>query len=166
MSVRLINPATLAEAKGFSHATVGKGTPVVLAGQIGSDKNGKLVSDDLVAQFGKALDNLLDALRAAGGKPEDVALLRIYCTRVDLYRARLKDLGDAYRKRLLRHFPAMALLGVAALFEPAALVEIEGLAYVETGGAGGARRARAGRSSGSRAPTGSAARSRSPRTRA
>ena len=137
MSVRLINPATLAEAKGFSHVAVGKGAPVVLAGQIGWDKSGRIVSEDLVAQFAKSIDNLLDALRAAGGKPEDLALLRIYCTRVDLYRARLKELGEAYRKRLGRHFPAMCLLGVTELFVPGTLVEIEGLAYVDQGGAGG-----------------------------
>ena len=137
MSVRLINPATLAEAKGFSHVAVGKGAPVVLAGQIGWDKSGKIVSDDLVAQFALAIDNLLVALRAAGGKPEDLALLRIYCTRVDLYRARLKELGEAYRKRLGRHFPAMCLLGVTELFTPGSLVEIEGLAYVNPVGASG-----------------------------
>jgi enamine deaminase RidA (YjgF/YER057c/UK114 family) len=137
MSVRLINPATLAEAKGFSHVAVGKGAPVVLAGQIGWDKSGKIVSTDLVAQFALAIDNLLVALRAAGGKPEDLALLRIYCTRVDLYRAKLKELGEAYRKRLGRHFPAMCLLGVTELFTPGSLVEIEGLAYVDPGGAGG-----------------------------
>lgn len=137
MSVRLINPATLAEAKGFSHVAVGKGAPVVLAGQIGWDKSGKIVSDDLVAQFALAIDNLLVALRAAGGVPEDLALLRIYCTRVDLYRARLKELGEAYRKRLGRHFPAMCLLGVTELFTPGSLVEIEGLAYVNPVGASG-----------------------------
>jgi enamine deaminase RidA (YjgF/YER057c/UK114 family) len=138
MSVRLFNPKSLAEAKGFSHVAVGKGTPVVLAGQIGWDKNGKIVSEDLVAQFGKALDNLLEALASAGGKAEDLALLRIYCTRVPEYRAKLKELGAAYRKRFGRHFPAMALLGVTELFTPGSLVEIEGLAYVESGGAGGA----------------------------
>jgi len=137
LSVRLLNPETLAEATGFSHVAVGKGTPVVLAGQIGWDRSGRIVSDDLVAQFGKAVDNLLDALRAAGGKAEDLALLRIYCTRVDLYRARLKELGEAYRKRLHRHYPAMCLLGVTELFVPGSLVEIEGLAYVEEGGSGG-----------------------------
>jgi len=138
MSVRLVNPATLAEAKGFSHVAVGRGAPVVLAGQIGWDKTGKVVSEDLVAQFALALDNLLEALRAAGGKPADLALLRIYCTRVPEYRARLKELGEAYRKRLGRHFPAMCLLGVAELFTPGTWIEIEGLAYVEAGGAPGA----------------------------
>jgi enamine deaminase RidA (YjgF/YER057c/UK114 family) len=137
LSVRLLNPETLAEASGFSHVAVGKGAPVVLAGQIGWDKDGKLVSDDLVAQFAKAIDNLVDAVRAAGGRAEDLALLRIYCTRVDLYRARLKELGAAYRKRLGRHYPAMCLLGVTELFVPGSLVEIEALAYVEAGGSGG-----------------------------
>jgi enamine deaminase RidA (YjgF/YER057c/UK114 family) len=120
MSVRLLNPATLAEAKGFSHVAVGKGAPVVLAGQIGWDKTGKVVSADLVEQFALALDNMVEALRAAGGKPTDLALLRIYCTRVPEYRARLKELG------------------VTELFMPGTWIEIEGLAYVEAGGAPGA----------------------------
>jgi enamine deaminase RidA (YjgF/YER057c/UK114 family) len=137
VSVRLLNPASLAPAKGFSHVALGKGTPVVLAGQIGWDGKGRIVSPDLVAQFGKALDNLVEALRAAGGRVEDLALLRIYCTRVDLYRARLKELGAAYRERLGRHYPAMCLVGVAELFTEGSIVEIEGLAYVEVGGAGG-----------------------------
>jgi len=138
MSVHLKNPETLAEATGFSHVAVGKGAPVVLAGQIGWDKTGKVVSEDLVEQFALALDNIVDALRAAGGKPTDLALLRIYCTRVPEYRARLKELGGAYRKRFGRHFPAMCLLGVTELFVPGTWIEIEGLAYVEAGGAPGA----------------------------
>jgi enamine deaminase RidA (YjgF/YER057c/UK114 family) len=130
MGVRLLNPETLALAVGYAHVAIGKGTPVVLAGQIGWDRAGRVVSQDLVAQFGKALDNLLEALRAAGGKPLDLALLRIYCTRVDLYRERLKELGAAYRERLGRHYPAMCLLGVTELYVPGSMVEIEGLAYV------------------------------------
>jgi len=132
MSVRLVNPESLAPAVGYAHVAVGKGTPVVLAGQIGWDETGKVEApDDLVAQFGKALDNMLVALEAAGGRAEDLALLRIYCTRVDLYRTHLKQLGAAYRERLGRHFPAMCLLGVTELFVPGSMVEIEGLAYVD-----------------------------------
>ena len=132
MSVRLVNPESLAPAVGYAHVAVGRGTPVVLAGQIGWDATGKVEApDDLVAQFGKALDNMLVALEAAGGKAEDLALLRIYCTRVDLYRTHLKELGAAYRERLGRHYPAMCLLGVTELFVPGSMVEIEGLAYVD-----------------------------------
>ncbi len=132
MSVSLVNPNDLPDPVGFSHAAVGKGRPVVLAGQIGCDATGRIEHpDDLVAQFSRTLDNLLVALRAAGGAPTDVALLRIYTTEVDTYRKSLKQLGAAYRKRFGRHYPAMCLIGVTELFAPDTLVEIEGLAYVE-----------------------------------
>jgi len=132
MSVRLVNPDGLPDPSGYAHAAVGRGRPVLLAGQVGCGPSGRIdVADGLVAQFGKALDNLLVALRAAGGDVEDVAYLRIFTTDVPGYRAHLKELGQAYRARLGRHYPAMALVGVAELFEPGALLEIEGVAYVD-----------------------------------
>lgn len=132
MSVELFNPDGLAPPVGFSHAVVGSGRPVVLAGQIGCDETGRVVApSDLVAQFARALDNLLAALAAAGGAPTDLALLRIYTTDVAGYRASLRELGAAYRARLGKHFPAMALLGVTELFDEDARVELEGLAYVD-----------------------------------
>jgi enamine deaminase RidA (YjgF/YER057c/UK114 family) len=132
VSVRVVNPDGLAAPVGFSHAAVGQGRPVVLAGQIGCDASGRIEHpDDLVAQFKKALDNLLTALRAAGGVPEDIALLRIYTTQVETYRRSLKELGAAYRERFGKHYPAMCLVGITELFAPGTLVEIEGLAYVD-----------------------------------
>ena len=131
MSVEFVNPDSMVKPVGYAHGAVGSGRPVVLAGQIGCDISGKLVADTLVPQFGKALDNMVDVLAAAGGSATDVALLRIYTTDVDGYRAQLKELGAEYRARFGRHFPAMALLGVTQLFEPGCLVEIEGLAYVD-----------------------------------
>jgi len=132
VSVRVVNPDDLAAPVGFSHAAVGQGRPVVLAGQIGCDAAGRIEHpDDLVAQFSKALDNLLTALRAAGGVPTDIALLRIHTTQVETYRRSLKELGAAYRDRFEKHYPAMCLVGVTELFAPGTLVEIEGLAYVD-----------------------------------
>jgi len=132
MSVRLVNPDDLPRPVGYAHAAVGTGRPVVIAGQIGCDRSGAIEHpDDLVGQFGKALDNLVAALRAAGGAPADLARLRIYCTHVNLYRASLGELGAAYRARLGKHFPAMSLVGVTELFDRGAMVEIEGLAYVD-----------------------------------
>ncbi len=128
MTVELVNPPALARAVGFSHAAVGSGRMVALAGQIGWDGNGKLVSTELAAQFAQALGNLVVALRAAGGEPTDLMSLRIYVTDKRLYNAQLKEIGAAYRALLGRHFPAMALVQVADLLEPGALVEIEGLA--------------------------------------
>jgi enamine deaminase RidA (YjgF/YER057c/UK114 family) len=132
MSVRLVNPDTLPKAVGYSHVAIGKGTPVVLAGQIGWNADGKVEAPgDLVKQFAKALDNMVEALRAAGGKPTDLALMRIYTSEVETYRDSLRELGAAYRERFGKHFPAMCLLGVTGLFEPGTVIEIEGLAYVD-----------------------------------
>jgi len=134
MPVQLINPEELSPPIGFSHAAVGEGKAIVLAGQIGCGPDGRIVApDDIVAQFALALDNLLVALRAAGGEVTDLANLRIYTTDVSAYKAHLKELGAAYRERLGRHFPAMVLAGVAELFEPGSTVEIEGTAYVRAG---------------------------------
>ncbi|MHC5049846.1 MAG: RidA family protein [Planctomycetota bacterium] len=132
VGVRFVNPDDLPVPVGYSHAAIGQGRPVVLAGQVGCDATGRIEHpDDLVPQFSKALDNLLAALRAAGGAPTDVALLRIFTTQVETYRRSLKPLGAAYRERFGRHYPAMCLIGVTELFAPGSVVEIEGLAYVE-----------------------------------
>ena len=133
MSVTLVNPPELAKPLGYSHAAVGTGRLVALGGQIGWDANSKLVSTEFAPQFEQALSNLVVALRAAGGEPTDLISLRIYVTDKQRYNAQLKDIGAAYRKHLGRHFPPMALLQVADLLEPGALVEIEGLATLQGG---------------------------------
>jgi enamine deaminase RidA (YjgF/YER057c/UK114 family) len=130
VAVRLVNPPELAPALGFSHAAVGEGRLIALAGQIAWDANGKLVSSDFAPQFAQALANLVVALRAAGGGPTDLISLRIYVTDKRAYNAARKEVGAAYRQHLGKHFPAMALLQVADLLEPGALVEIEGLATI------------------------------------
>lgn len=132
MGVKLVNPEGLAPPVGYAHAAIGSGRPVVLAGQIGCDASGKVTAPgDLVAQFSLALDNLLAALRACGGEATDLAQMRIFVTDVQAYRDNLAALGHSYRERLGRHYPAMALLGIDELFEKDAMIEIEGLAYVD-----------------------------------
>jgi len=126
----LINPPSLARARGYSHAAVARGTVVALAGQIGWDAQSKLVSNEFAPQFDQALANLSVALAAAGGRAEHLVSLRIYVTDKQRYIAASKEVGVAYRKHLGKHFPAMALVQVADLLEPGALVEIEGLAVI------------------------------------
>jgi len=119
------NPPALAPASGFSHATRGGGF-VFLGGQVGSDETGRIVDrGDIVAQFGRAIRNVGTALRAAGTSPEQAVKLTYYVTDVAAYRAGLKEIGGAYREVFGRHFPATSLFGVAALFDPDAMVEIE-----------------------------------------
>ena len=130
MSVRLINPDTLNKPVGYAHAAIGSGDVLELAGQVGWDREEKF-ADGLVAQVAQALDNLVAVLEACGCGAGDLARLRIYTVDVADYRAHLKEIGRAYRERLGKHFPAMTLIGVASLFDPGALVEIEGVAYVD-----------------------------------
>jgi enamine deaminase RidA (YjgF/YER057c/UK114 family) len=114
--------------KGYENGIIGEGRVLFVAGQIGWDAEGRFASDDLVEQLGVALDNVLAVVRAAGGGPEHVARMTIYVTDLPGYRASLARLGPVWRARMGKHFPAMALVGVAGLVEPLAKVEIEATA--------------------------------------
>jgi len=131
MNVERINPEGLARPSGFSHAvSVPAGPMVFLAGQIGMDRDGKLAVGGVVPQFEQALGNLLTALAAAGGQPEDLVSLTIYLTDVEDYQAHGKEIGAVWRRLAGTQYPAMAGVGVTRLWDPAALVEIQGMAVV------------------------------------
>jgi enamine deaminase RidA (YjgF/YER057c/UK114 family) len=128
----VVNPPELAPAVGFSHALSTAGGRIVwLAGQNGTDAAGRIVHPgDLVSQLDLALDNLLVALAAAGGAPEHVVQLRIYVADLDAYRTGRGRLGPVWRRHFGRYYPAMTLLGVSGFFDPAALVEVDGVAVL------------------------------------
>jgi enamine deaminase RidA (YjgF/YER057c/UK114 family) len=127
---RLVNPETLPPPTGYSNAVVAApGTLVFLGGQAGHRPDGSM-AQDLVAQFDQAAANVAEALRAAGGRPEHLVQILIYVTDVAEYRRSLEPIGQAYRKHLGKHYPAMALLGVTELFDRAAKVELVALAVV------------------------------------
>jgi enamine deaminase RidA (YjgF/YER057c/UK114 family) len=130
MPLRVVNPESLARPRGYSHGIKGTGDLVFVAGQIGWNREGRLVSDDFVLQFAQALENVLDVVWSAGGSPESVARLVIYVTDKREYQRRIKDVGAAYRKHMGKHYPAMALVEVKSLLEDAAKVEIEAVALV------------------------------------
>ncbi len=125
-----VNPPSLAPPRGFSHGMRGAGTILFVAGQVGWDGAGRLISTDFVAQFGRALDNVLAVVREAGGEPACLGRLTIYVTDKGQYLSRLREVGAAYRERMGRHFPAMALVEVRSLLEDGALVEIEATAVL------------------------------------
>jgi enamine deaminase RidA (YjgF/YER057c/UK114 family) len=130
MAAELVNPTSLAKPRGYSHGAVARGRTLALAGQIGWNAESRLVSAEMAPQFAQALANLVEVLHAAGGRAEDLVSLRIYVTDKRRYLAAVKEIGEAYRRLLGRHFPAMALVQVADLLEDGALVEIEGLAVL------------------------------------
>ena len=128
---RLVNPAELSRAVGYTHAVVATpGHSVHVAGQIGADREGVVVGDSFVEQFDQALSNTVLALVAAGAEPGEVVSLVMYTTVMGEYRSSLKELGASYRKHFGRHFPAMAVVGVTELVEPRAKLEIMATAVV------------------------------------
>lgn len=128
--VRRVNPPELARPSGFSHAVVSGGT-VYLAGQTALDADGAIVAPgDVVGQFAQALGNLLTALAAAGGGPGDLVSLTVYIVDMDDYRARAREIGRVWQQLVGREYPAMAGIGVARLWDPAALVEVQGTAVL------------------------------------
>lgn len=129
-TVERVNPPELVRPRGFSHAVVGHGTVVFLAGQTALDVQGRIVGTDVVAQFEQALSNLLAALRAAGGRPDQLASLTVYATDLAAYRSRAADIGAVWRRLAGTDYPAMAGIGVARLWDEQALVEVQGFAVV------------------------------------
>lgn len=126
-----INPAELAPPTGFSHAVVATGSHLVfLAGQTALDQDGKVVGATLPEQFTTALTNLLTALHAAGGAPADLARVTVYATDVADYRSNAPELGRIWHRLAGRDYPAMAVIGVARLWDEQAMVEIDGVAVL------------------------------------
>ena len=132
MTLDRVNPPELFRPSGFSHAIVATGGRLVfLAGQTALDVHGQMVGrGDVVAQFEQAMSNLLVALDGAGGSPEHLAKLTIYAINPDEYRKRTEQIGMVWRWLVGSNYPAMALIGVVRLWDPDALVELEGIAVL------------------------------------
>jgi enamine deaminase RidA (YjgF/YER057c/UK114 family) len=125
-----VNPESLARPSGFSHAVVGRGTSVFLAGQTGMDDSGAIVAGGVVAQFEQALANLLTALAAADGTPDRLASLTVYIVDMDDYRAHAREIGAVWKRLVGGDYPAMAGIGVTRLWDADALVELQGFAVL------------------------------------
>lgn len=119
---QIINAPELPPPRGFSHA-IKTGDTVYLAGQIGGGTT-------IPEQFDNAAKNLLLALKAAGGEAKHIVSMQIFVTDVPTYGEHLKELAEVWQRRFGNHYPTMGLFGVTALFEPAAIVELMGVAVI------------------------------------
>jgi enamine deaminase RidA (YjgF/YER057c/UK114 family) len=124
-----VNPESLARPSGFTHA-VRHGDTIHLSGQTAMDADGKIVEGGIVEQFRQALTNLLTALRAAGGGPSDLLSVTIYLTDIPGYQANGREIGRVWRELAGTDYPAMTGIGVTSLWQPEALIEIQGVAVV------------------------------------
>ena len=132
MPLTLINPESLGAPSGYTHGLLAdsNGKLLFISGQIGWDEKQKIVSDDFVEQFDRALANVITVVRAANATPEQIVRLIVYVTNKVEYRERTREVGERYRKHMGKHFPAMVLVEVAGLLDDAAKVEIEGMAVI------------------------------------
>lgn len=132
MTFKLINPASLGAPRGYSNGvlTDAGGRLLFVAGQVGWDKEQTIVSENFVEQFDRALANVVAVVSEAGGDPDQIARLVIYVTDKKEYKLSLREVGETYRARMGKHFPAMVLIEVKGLLEDKAKVEIEAVAVL------------------------------------
>lgn len=129
MGPQVVNPESLAKPIGFAHGVRADGI-VYLGGQTAMDAQGAIVPGDIVDQFRQALSNVVTTLREAGGAPTDLTSVTIYITDVDEYQRRGREIGGVWKELVGRWYPAMAGIGVTKLWQPEAMVEIQGVAHI------------------------------------
>jgi enamine deaminase RidA (YjgF/YER057c/UK114 family) len=128
--MQVLQPPGWARAKGFSNGIVAQGKLVFIAGQVGWTPHGEWKNPSFAGQFRQALQNILDVLREADGRPEHIVRLTWYVIDKHEYLASLKEVGVAYRDLMGRHYPTMAVVQVSGLVEDEARLEIEATAVI------------------------------------
>ncbi|WP_156380902.1 RidA family protein [Pseudolabrys sp. Root1462] len=131
--IEILQPDGWLPAKGYANGMAAEGRQVFIAGQVGWNERCEFVSDDFVDQVEQTLKNIVAVLRQAGGEPHHIVRLTWYLTDKREYLARPKELGEAYRRVIGRHFPTMSAIVVVALIEDRAKVEIEATAVIPRG---------------------------------
>jgi enamine deaminase RidA (YjgF/YER057c/UK114 family) len=124
----VVQPDHFPTPRGYANGVLTHGRTLYTGGQIGWELDGSFKEKEIAGQFGRALDHVVDIVCAAGGRPEYIVSMTIFVTDVQAYRGNATAIGHEWRKRLGKHFPAMALVGVTELVEPNALVEIQAIA--------------------------------------
>lgn len=132
MSFDPVNPEPLGRPRGFSHGLLAPdgGRVLFVAGQTSTDAAGRVVGEGLAAQFELALERVLAVVRDAGGGPSDIGRMSVYVVDLAAYREARPQIGEVWRRRMGRHYPAMTLVEVAGLLDPGAHVEIEATAVI------------------------------------
>jgi enamine deaminase RidA (YjgF/YER057c/UK114 family) len=132
MTNEIVTAPELAPPVGYAHAVVAGpgGRTVHLGGQTALGPDGAIRGATLVEQFDVAAGNVVAALRAAGATPEQLVQMLVFVTDVAEYKAALPELGEVWKRRFGRRYPAMGLFGVTALFDDQARVELVATAVI------------------------------------
>src|SRR5581483_12119434 len=105
--VGIVQPQHWPLPKGYANGVIARGRQLSIGGQIGWTPQGQFETEDLVGQVEQALRNVAEVLAAAGGEPRHLVRLNWYVIDKAEYLARQREIGEAYRRVLGRHFPAM-----------------------------------------------------------
>jgi enamine deaminase RidA (YjgF/YER057c/UK114 family) len=127
-----VNPPQLGRPRGYSHGLLAPpGSRLLfIAGQTATDAEGRVMQATFAQQFDEALGRVLAVVQSAGGTPEQVGSMTVFVTDLEQYLASREALGDIWKRRMGRHYPAMALVEVTRLVDAGALVEIEATAAI------------------------------------
>ncbi len=126
---RALLPAGWPRPKGYANGIVARGTTVWTGGVVGWDET-EAFPTGLPAQLRKCLENTVAILAEGGAAPEHIVRMTWYVTDIEAYQSDLPAIGAAWREVIGKNFPAMAVVGVTRLVEPAALIEIETTAVI------------------------------------
>ena len=128
--IEILQPQGWAKPIGYANGMAARGKQLFIAGQIGWNGQCVFETDDLVAQIGQTLRNIVAVAAAGGAGPEHIVSMTWYLLDRKEYSARLKEIGTVYRDIIGRCFPAMTAIQVAGLIEDRAKVEIQAIAVV------------------------------------
>jgi len=133
----IIQPQGWARARGLSYGIMGEHrAQLCISGQLAGETGASAPPKDMgfVEQFCRCLQHVVTVVESAGGRATDIAALRVFVTDIGAFKAGQPQIAEAWRRIMGRHFPAMTMVEVSALFEETALVEIEGSALLQIEG--------------------------------
>ncbi|TVS00113.1 MAG: RidA family protein [Rhodobacteraceae bacterium] len=130
MSLKIIHPEGWAPALGYANGMLAEDGTLHIGGQIGWNGEKRFEAQDFIGQMEQALRNVVAVVEAAGGQPSDIARMTWFVTDKAEYLAHQREVGQAYRRVMGKHFPAMSMIVVAGLIEDEARIEIEATAHI------------------------------------
>ena len=130
MTLKTIQPEGWAPPLGYANGMLAEDGTLYVGGQVGWNAEQVFETDDFVGQMEQVLKNIRAIVEAAGGQVTDITRLTWFVIDKTEYLARQREVGEAYRRVMGRHFPAMSLIIIKDLIEDGALLEIEATAKI------------------------------------
>jgi enamine deaminase RidA (YjgF/YER057c/UK114 family) len=128
--MKILQPPDWVRPRGYSNGVSAAGRAVFVSGMVGWNAQAEFIAKDFAGQVRQALQNIVEVLREAEAKPEQIARMTWYVLDKKEYMAAAKEIGTAYREIIGRHYPAMTVVEVSGLLEKDARLEIEVTAVV------------------------------------